>query len=316
MPPADLSVVLVSDHFSTIRRVIERLQQQTIRHRIEVVIVTPSAASLELDRAAVDGLAEARVVEVGRISPMPPARAAGVRATRAPVVFLGETHSYGHPEFAARVLAAHESHWDAVVPGLGNANPGSARSWAAFLADYGYWYRTLPPGPVGGGPTWNVAYKREALLSLGTNLERALSAGDELWEHFRSQGRAWFFAPDAPLDHANVSTPGAWSHERFLSGLMIAANRNARWPRGRRLVYAMASPLIPLVLLRRLWGPWQAARAHVPLPRGTSLALVAGVLLRVAGEATGYLLGVSARQEGQMEEYELHKLKYTVPAAA
>lgn len=313
--PAELSVVLITDHFRTIRPVIDRLREQTVRDRIEVVIVAPSARALELDESATAGLAAVRVVEVGSIFPMPPSRAAGVRATTAPVVFLGETHSYGGPGFAAEILDAHRGPWDAVIPGLDNANPGTALSWAAFLADYGYWHALLPAGEVGSGPTWNVAYKREALLALGGDLEKALSAGDHLWEAFRAAGRTWFHAPTAPLTHVNVSRPGSWAHERFLAGTMIARNRNARWSLARRVAYAVASPLIPFVLLARLGPSFRAVRAAGLIPRGTTAALVAGVFLRTAGEALGYLRGVGARQEAQMEEYELHKLKYTVPAA-
>ena len=64
--------------------------------------------------------------------------------------------------------------------------------------------------------------------------------------------------------------------------------------------------------LRRLWRPWRLTRAAGLLPMGTTPALLAGLLLRTAGEAIGYLRGVGPGQEAQMEEYELHKLKYTV----
>jgi hypothetical protein len=313
MSQPELSVVLVTDHFRTIRRVIERLQEQTARDRIEVVIVTPSAQTLELDAQATTGFASVRVVEVGSISPMPPARAAGVRATTAPFIFLGETHSYAHPGFAAAVIAAHGGPWDVVVPGLENGNPESALSWAGFLSDYGTWHRSLPAGEVGSGPTWNVAYKREPLLALGDNLEHALSSGDELWSAFRAQGRTWYHAPDAPLEHVNVSRPRSWAHERYLAGVMVAANRNLRWSLPRRVTYMFASPVIAVVMLSRLRTPLRAVRSR-QLPPGTIPALVAGVIIRTLGEAVGYLRGASRHDESQMEDYELHKLKHTVHA--
>jgi hypothetical protein len=244
---------------------------------------------------------------------MPRARAAGVRATTAPLIFLGETHSYAHPGFAAAVIAAHDGPWDVVVPGLDNGNPESALSWAGFLSDYGTWHRALAPGEIGSGPTWNVAYKRESLLALGDNLEHALSSGDELWSAFRAQGRRWYHAPDAPLEHVNVSRPRSWAHERYLAGFMVAANRNARWSLPRRVAYLLASPLIVIVLLSRLRTPLRAVRSR-QLPAGTMPALVAGVILRTLGEAVGYLGGASREHESQMEEFELHKLKYTIHA--
>lgn len=313
MSQPELSVVLVTDHFRTIRRVIQRLQEQTARDRIEVVIVAPSAQTLELDAQATTGFASVRVVEVGSISPMPPARAAGVRATTAPFIFLGETHSYAHPGFAAAVIAAHGGPWDVVVPGLENGNPESALSWAGFLSDYGTWHRSLPPGEVGSGPTWNVAYKREPLLALGDNLEHALSSGDELWSAFRAQGRTWYHAPDAPLEHVNVSRPRSWAHERYLAGVMVAANRNLRWSLPRRVAYMLASPVIAVVMLSRLRTPLRAVRSR-QLPPGTIPALVAGVIIRTLGEAVGYLRGASRHDESQMEDYELHKLKHTIHA--
>jgi len=313
MRQAELSVVLITDHFRTIRRVIQRLQEQTARDRIEVVIVTPTERDLELDAQATSGFASVKVVEVGSISPMPPARAAGVRATTAPLIFLGETHSYAHPAFAATLIAAHDGPWDVVVPGLDNGNPDSALSWASFLPDYGTWHRALPPGELGGGPTWNVAYKREPLLALGDNLEHALSSGDELWSAFRAQGRKWYHAPDAPLEHVNVSRPRAWAHERYLAGVMVAANRNLRWSLPRRMAYVLASPLIAVVMLSRLRTPLRAVQSR-QLPAGTIPALVAGVMLRTLGEAVGYIRGASREDESQMEDYELHKLKHTVHA--
>ena len=313
MSHAELSIVLVTDHFRTIRRVIERLQDQTARDRIEVVIVTPSERGLELDAHATAGFASVRVVEVGSISPMSPARAAGVRATTAPFIFLGETHSYAHPGFAAAVIAAHDGPWDVVVPGLENGNPESALSWASFLPDYGTWHRALPPGEVGSGPTWNVSYRRESLLALGDNLEHALSSGDELASAFHAEGRKWYHAPGAPLEHVNVSRPGSWAHERYLAGLMVAANRNLRWSVPRRVAYLLASPLVVVVLLTRLRTPLRAVRSR-QLPPGTMPALVAGVILRTLGEAVGYIRGASRRDESMMEEYELHKLKHTIHA--
>jgi hypothetical protein len=267
MSHAELSVVLVTDHFRTIRRVIQRLQDQTARDRIEVVIVTPSAQGLELDAEATTGLASVRVVEVGSISPMPRARAAGVRATTAPLIFLGETHSYAHPGFAAAVIAAHDGPWDVVVPGLDNGNPESALSWAGFLSDYGTWHRALAPGEIGSGPTWNVAYKRESLLALGDNLEHALSSGDELWSAFRAQGRKWYHAPDAP---SNTST----SRDRSVGARTVPGGLHGRSEPQREMVFAtacgylLASPLIVIVLLSRLRTPLRAVRSR-QLPAGT-----------------------------------------------
>jgi hypothetical protein len=309
---AGMSVVLVTDHFSTIARVVRQLAAQTVHDQLEIVIVCSTRQALEPDQDALSGFASVVVEETGTLHPLPAARAAGVRAANAPIVFLGETHSYPHPDFAALLMAAHRAHWDVVIPGFDNANEDGILSWAAFLADYGYWLHYLPEGRVGAAPTWNVAYKRSSLVDLGDNLASALANGDELASAFRARGRVIYFLPAARLDHANVSRRfREWIDERYLSGLLVGANRRSRWPLHRRWLHILASPLIPVVLLKRIAPAMRSARSRGRLPSFTLAALIAGVVIRSCGEFVGYLAGVRDDQEERMEEYELHKLKYT-----
>ena len=304
-----MSVILVTDRFETIAHVIDRLHAQTVAHQLEIVIVAPSKAQLGLNEAAGEGFAALKIVEVGSIDPMAPARAAGVRAATAPVVFLGETHSFPEPEFAAALLRAHEQPWDIVVPGIANANPDTVWSWAAFLMDYGQWSETLPAGEIGGGPTWNVSYKRAALLDLNGVLDRALASGDELPITLRERGRRAYFEPTARIGHINVGRRG-WTDERYLSGLMVGSHRKGMWSLGRRLFYVCASPLIPVVILSRIARPLRALGRSGVLPRGIRSALIIGAVVRTAGEVVGYLTGATASASSRMEQYELHKMRY------
>jgi hypothetical protein len=309
MSAARISVILVTDRFETIARVTDRLRKQTVADQIEVVIVAPSKEQLNLDESAVAGFAALKVVEVGTIEPMAPARAAGVRAATAPVVFLGETHSFPAPEFAAELLRAHEQPWDIVVPGLGNANPDGVWSWAAFLMDYGQWSDELPAGEIRGGPTWNVSYKRSVLLELNGVLERALSSGDELPLTLRARGSRAYFEPAARIAHVNFGRRG-WTDERFLSGMMVGSHRKEMWSLGRRLFYVCASPLIPVVILARIVRPMRVLRRRGALPGGIRSALVMGAVVRTFGEVIGYLAGATTAARDRMEEYELHKMRY------
>src|SRR5687767_696945 len=96
-PTPALTVVLATDRFETIRKVVQCLRRQTASREIELIILAPSRRTLELDEAAVEGLAGTRVIEVGTVERFAPARAAGVRAASAPIVVIGETHTYPHP---------------------------------------------------------------------------------------------------------------------------------------------------------------------------------------------------------------------------
>jgi hypothetical protein len=308
---AQMSVVVVTDSYDTIRPVMARLRCQTARERLEVVIVAPCRQSLGLDESVLEDFAAVRVVEVGSIMPLGGARTAGVRAAAAPVVFIGETHSYPHPEFAAALIAAHALPWDVVVPAFVNANPESAFSWAAFLVDYGRWLDGLPAGEIDWAPTWNVAYKRPVLLEMVDRVRDALSQGDELAIEWRARGCRSYFEPAARIEHANVSRRAPWLTQRFLSGLTVAAHRSARWSSFRRLAYLCASPLIPAVVLVRIIHSLRLLARERRLPSGTIPALLLGAIVRTAGEIVGYARGAGTSAERRMDEFELHKVRYT-----
>jgi hypothetical protein len=306
-----MSVVVVTDTYRTIEPVLARLRAQTVRQQLELVIVIPRGSREGEEQAGLDEFGASRIVEVDTVHPMPACRAAGIRAATAPIVFLGETHSFPHPTFAERLLSAHESEWDVVIPGIANANPASAWSWASFLMDYGMWLDRLPGGQIGGGPTWNVAYRTSVLAEFDGGLETAMEHGDELavWFHAR-RGRAWF-EPAAHLDHANVSLARPWLEQRYLCGVLVANARKRRWGIGKRALYVAASPLIPAVILYRLRAPVAKLLRAGELPGGTLPALVLGTLLRTAGEVVGYVRGARPGAQPRMDHFELHKLAFT-----
>ena len=264
-----------------------------------------------VEESSLDGFANVQFVEVDTIHPVPSSRAAGIRAASAPIVFLGETHSFPDPHLAEMLIAAHENDWDAVVPGLSNANPKSAWSWASFLMDYGTWDDSLEARPIEGGPTWNVAYRKSFLMEIDSRLDQAMEHGDELavWFHERN-GRA-YFEPRARLEHANCERFQSWAEQRYLCGVLVASSRRKRWKLGRRALYIAASPLIPFVIMRRLWPTVRALRAKGALPLSAIPAMLLGTILRTAGEVVGYSRGATPAQQPRIDHFEIHKLAFT-----
>ena len=310
MKAAALSYVVVTDRYRTIRRLVDCLRAQTARRELEVVIVAPTGAGADLSQVPPDEFAGVRIVEQESIWPMSTARAAGVRAATAPIVFLGETHSFPHPEFARVIMDAASAQWDVLVPALENANPENAISWSNFVMDYGSWHRDLPSGAIEGGPTWNVAYRRSVLMELEADLARMLSHGDDLAVAFRAANRTTVFAPTAIVGHVNVSQPRWWFEQRYLCGLMIGDSRRRRWSAKKRLLYVAASPLIPAVVLARL-GPAIFGGSRGGMPWTAIPTLFAGAVFRAMGEAVAYARGALPASQTRMDEYELHKLDFT-----
>jgi hypothetical protein len=308
-----MAVVLATDTYETVRPVVRRLGEQTVKERLEIVIVAPlPPGALDAHRPELDGFAAVRLVPVAPAASLARARALGIRAAAAPVVFIGETHTYPEPGWAAALLRAFDGPWATVVPAITNANPDGPVSWAAYVSDYGRWGEGRAPGEIPEALIYNAAYRRHVLLELGDGLEAALDTYSEaLWPALRRHGHRACFEPGARIAHLNVGRLGPYVHEKLLAGFLLGSLRAARWPWWRRLVYVLASPLIALVLVARLREPARRIRrTRERLPLGTMPMIVAGAVLRAIGEAVAYVGASPASAEAQMTEIELHKVAY------
>jgi hypothetical protein len=200
----EMSVVLVTpDSYETIRTTMKHLRAQTVRDRLEIVIVAPSKGGLHLDHGEIKEFLQCRVVEVDEVQSIAEGNAAGVRQASAPVVALAEDHSYLDPSWAAALIEAHRHAWAAVGPAVHNANPKSVTSWADFLIAYGPWSEPVTAGEVEHLPGHNSSYKREILLDYGPGLEAMLGAESILHWDLRAREYRLFLAPKAKIAHLN-----------------------------------------------------------------------------------------------------------------
>jgi hypothetical protein len=306
-----LSVILPTDTIETIQPVLERLRRQHVADRIEIVLVTPAVESVASATAHDTSFAAVRIVEARSVSPLGAARAAGIRAATAPLVFIGETHSYPQPGWAEALLAAAASGpWSAVAPGVENANPKNVFSWAGFISDYARWGTALPAGEIAEAPIYNALYRRQVLLECGDELRDMLSHGDSLRRFLQARGHRVYFEPAARITHINIDQPFACIREKYLAGILIGAQRARHWPWWRRLAYAGGSAFIPLVLIRRMLpGMRQATRAQ-RRPTGTFPLIVLLTYAKALGELVGYVGLGSPAHEVAMDLYEIRKLDY------
>src|SRR5215831_3174664 len=127
----EMSVVIVTpDGYETIRRTVEHLRAQTVKDRLELVIVAPSAEQLAVSDSLVNDFFHVRVVAVGEVTSIARAHAAGIRQASAPVVVLAEDHSFPAAGWAEALIERHRQPWAVVGPVVRNANPDSLMSWA------------------------------------------------------------------------------------------------------------------------------------------------------------------------------------------
>src|SRR5262245_31457798 len=303
-----LSVVLATDAYATIRPVLSALRRQACSREIEPIIVL-----LGGDHAAVppeDLGAFPHTKIIGSVNHLPDARAAGVRAASAPIVFIGETHTYPQRGWAEALLTAFNGPWAAVVPAVANANPTSAASWASYLFDYGMWGPNRPSGEIADPLVYNTAYRRDVLMSLGDRLSVALDPCEEtLWPWLWSRGHRAALASDARILHLNVATFSTLVREKFCVGAVLSTHRSARWSPVRRLLYFAGSPLIPFVLFGRVlrgarYWPSDGRRARA----------IAGVLIAAVAKAAGEIAGYAGLKlpaaAAKLHDMEIRKVQY------
>jgi GT2 family glycosyltransferase len=310
-----MSVVLVTpDRYETIRTTMKYLRAQTVRDRLEMVIVAPSTEALHLDHAEIKEFLRCRVIEVDAVRSIAEGNAAGVRQASAPVVALAEDHAYPDPAWAAALIEAHQRPWAAVGPAVRNANPKSVISWADFLIAYGPWSEPATAGEVEHLPGHNSSYKRALLMDYGPRLEAMLEAESVLHWDLRAKGYRLYLEPKARIAHLNFGLRSSWMRAQFYSGRLFAAVRAQHWSALRRLLYAGGAPLIPLVRFRRILQQLPQSLHQQPSALRILFALCFGLTVSAMGEGIGYALGPG--ETGQkLSRFEFHRVRHLTKQA-
>jgi hypothetical protein len=305
-----LSVVLVTPaRFAALRTALAHLRAQSVRERIELVIVAPSTEGLELDSSELEGFHGHRLVEAGAITMTGAPIAAGVRAARAAVVAYVEEHSYPQPGWAEALIRAHEGSWAAVGATIVNANPERMTSWASMFTDFGPCVAPVAGGEQGTLAWHHISYKRDLLLAYGSRLEAMLDLEGNLLRDLAARGHRLLLEPAAVSAHVNVSRLGSYLRSEFHGGRAFAATRAtaAGWSPARRMLQAAGGPLVPMVRLRRVLREVRRSGRFRQLVPGILPPLLLGLGGFALGEMAGYVLGTgSARQRRVGIELERH----------
>ncbi|MEM1207697.1 MAG: hypothetical protein AAGI54_00385 [Planctomycetota bacterium] len=271
--------------------VVQELLGQTIRDRIEVIIVAPTAEGL--DPAQCDPFAAYRVIELAEMPMLGSAMAEAIRAAAAPLVVYAEEHTGLSEDWAERVVEAHAKGYQAVGFAMENANPGSLYSWAHLLGQFG---DIVAPAVSGEKPFLaghHVSYTRELLLGYGDLVDRVMEDESALFLDLRRRGIAMYLEADAVSQHVNVSTLRGLVDLEMCGQRSFATTRArvGRFPLWKRLAFAASMPLVPFLRLVRVWPDIR----RVPGARQRMPQLLVPMFFMFCvgaiGEALGYLFG-------------------------
>lgn len=310
--PAMSIVIYTPDTYATIRRTLEYLQRQSVRHTLEIVIAAPDAKHVQPDSLCRD-FCGVQIISVGSEVTLGTARAQAIGCAHAPIVALVEDHSFMNPGWAAALIRAHEQPYAVVGPAITNPNPATAVSWADFLMNYAPWIAPVPAGEAEHLPGHNSSYKRDLLLQYGELLPGYLGAETAMHWDLHGKGHKLYLEPAAETAHVNYSLAAPFIPLQFLAGRLFASIRAREWPLSKRIMYAMGSPLIPVVRLRRIWHDARRSSAARQAWLRVLPMLLLGLVASGLGEGVGYLFG-AGDIEARLNFMEVRRFDYITPA--
>jgi hypothetical protein len=235
----------------------------------------------------------------GRKPSIPELRLAGMKRARSEVVAVLEEHCTAPAGWLAAIRDGFQD-GDAAAGGpILDDDFDRIRDWVVYFSEY---HNFLPPWPAGERHLLNganIAYRRSAVLKHEAEL------GSGYWEvvlHPRLLADGGFFRslPAMGAHHTGPFDFGYYLEQRYLLSRVWGGSQRSRVSPVKRLVYLVAAPLFPFLLLARI-----ASRALASGQRVGKFLLALPLLVPVAftyvfGEWQGYLLGTGdARERGE-----------------
>lgn len=264
---------------------------------------------IDLERGQWPPHPSVRVITMPADTTYSAARLHGIHEAKAPVVAFLEEHCRVHAGWASALIRAHAGPYAAVGAEVHNGNPEVRLSRTIALMNYNPF---LPPAArreVTLLPGHNSSFKRDVLLSYGDELETLLRAEVCLYIRMHRDGHRMLLEPDAKFEHLNETRLGSIARGYFLWHRCYGPIR-ARlfaWSFAKRLLYIVATPLIPFYYLARLTlvlartRPRLIAQAWLAAPQ-----IFFAQLASAAGQATGLVFGMGDAEQ-RFTSYELHE---------
>jgi len=300
-PYPALSVIIATPFgASSVRQLVRHLALQTVRDRLEVLFVVPSASDFALDDLDLDGFHEHRVIEVGAFESVNRARIAAVRLANAPLVVFTEDHCFPATRWAEALIDAHDGPWAAVGPAVGLANTHSWKAWSNYLIQYGPWTLPTKSRIIDDIAGHNSSYKRDVLIEYGDDLEDMMEFEYVLHHDLRRKGHQIYLAADAVTYHVFMTLLRPFLLEHLSIGQMLAACRARNASFFWRLRSLVLTPLVPAVRMYRILGKIRRMGWQNELVPGILPWLTVGLVVSSVGELLGHAVG-----EGRSAEWTL-----------
>jgi len=231
---------------------------------------------------------EVRLIAFDQRKTVAQLRAAGLAEAKADVVAITEDHCIPDANWYEAILKAHANFTEAAIGGaVDNGATDNGIDRAVYLCEYSVYTSPIIAGATHDLPGPNVSYKRAALDAARDTWEQQYREGF-LHQTLESKGYALRSEPSLHVIHKKRFTLGSFLSERYHYGRWFAGTRGAMVGPAKRLIYLCTTPLLPPLILYRLY---QRNRARQSEYLNALPYLVVFMLAWAAGEFVGNLAG-------------------------
>jgi glycosyltransferase involved in cell wall biosynthesis len=282
-----LSIVIGANNArASIRECLTVLNHQAQGRPVEIIVVDNST----------DGTAEIvskqfphlKLVRSPESSFIPELWEVGMRESRGEIVAITTAHCVPHKNWIEEVIKAHESPYSGIGGAIENDQSAGPIDWAIYFCRYSLYMLPFKERFVEDFAGDNASYKRWAVDQC-TQVRR-----NGFWEPFVhaelvKAGLKLFVTPNIVVDHKRSFTLPGFMNQRFWHGKQFGSERASRLSGLQRLLYILASPLIPFLFLLRISRRVLAKKKHVEKYLMTLPILMLFLISWAIGEMSGYL---------------------------
>lgn len=298
-----LSVVItIVDGAGALRECLEALAAQDAAPPMEVIVpYDDSVAGIDDLKAAFD---DVRFLPMGTIVTARPLespagqhelydrrRSVGLAETRGDIVCILEDRGVPDGDWAAKVARLHADLPHAVIGGAVECGIDAPLNWAVYFCDYGRYQLPLEAGPRRYVTDVDISYKAAALESVRDLWRDRYHETTVHWELER-RGETLFLTPELVVRQRRTGlSVRSILRERVEWGRLFAYTRAREASLPKRVVFAVLSPVLPLVLLAR--HTRMQASKRVRFGRFVRVSPWVALFLAAwsAGELLGYVTG-------------------------
>jgi glycosyltransferase involved in cell wall biosynthesis len=222
-------------------------------------------------------------------------RASGFRHANGDIVALTEDHCTPEEDWCANILRLHQGPYAAVGGSVDKSGDDTVLNWAIYLNDFGRYMNPVPEGPAAYLTDCNVSYKRSHLEGLKGLWAEEFHETTVNWA-LLERGNTLWLSPTVVVRQQRSLQLGPALRERYEFGRLFASTRVASVGAARRLLYAAASPILPVILLGRVAKNVFGKRRAIGRFVQAVPMLVLLALMWTWGEFLGYLTGRAATE--------------------